>query len=313
MKRILALSLTVILLCSCADKTVKTTANTGGGISESEPTVSAELVQTEPVRTEPTQTEIIDQPEETTEQSPKSIFEQFRDGDIIDSRIEYLKDEFEFNLNYWKSLYEDLENRSDSDKEVTTFADNTSIYYRTGFHKVSCDFGALSYTVEAPSDWSQGLRYYQDYYLLENTPTGMAIYDGEIPVMGKITGVYADMIFLDAAGPMERSIFFLGQTLHGGLPLSIPNYISKFDHETYVDRKGRTLQVYYLDGLPKCACYDGYPYLFIWFNLKSEEQIPIAVYMVDSVEISLSWDAEIALREAERFGYTIIPPLNADY
>lgn len=230
------------------------------------------------------------------------------EGDIIDSRIEYLKDEFEFNRNYWNSLYEDLRNRPDSGKEVTTFADNTSIYYRTGFRKVSCDFGTLKYTVEAPSDWSMGLRYYRDYYLLENEPTGMAIYDGEIPVIGKNTGVYADTIFLRAAGPMEKSIFFLGQTLHGGLPLSIPDYISKFDHETYVDRKGRTLQVYFLDGLPKCAYYEDFYNLFIWFNLKSEEQIPIAVYMVDSIEISLSWEAEYALKRAEDFGYTIIPP-----
>lgn len=68
------------------------------------------------------------------------------------------------------------------------------------------------------------------------------------------------------------------------------------------------MTVYFWEGMPKYAVYDNYFFLCIVFNLSSQDQIPTVVNMVNSVEVSLSREAEFALNTARRLGYTIIPP-----
>lgn len=206
--------------------------------------------------------------------------------------------------SYW-NWREDYKTRPDG-KEVTIFADNTSDCDYSGYKKIGYGFGPLQRSVMAPEGWN-GFRFYSDYEAIENLLTGIPIYDGDIPVR---IDYHDESTFYDAM-PMEKSTFFLAESPWMRAQDFIDDgngLIDKFDHETYTDKKGRTMQVYFIDGLPRYACYDDYYGLCIWFNLKSEEQIPIVVNMINSVDVSLSRDAEWALKVAERFGYTIIPP-----
>ncbi len=224
----------------------------------------------------------------------------------LDEDVPYDEEEYSLIIksyrDYWTDYYNDLRERPEG-KEVTIFADNTFDCDYSGYEKIGYSFGPLYRSVMAPEGW-KGFRFYRDYYVLENELTGIPIYDGDIPV--RIMD--GDLITYRAAGPMEKSTFFLAESAWVHAQDFIKEYIDKFDHEAYTDKKGRTMQVYFLDGLPKYACYDDYYGLCIWFNLKSEEQIPIVVNMINSVDVSLSSDAEWALELAERFGYTIIPP-----
>ena len=224
----------------------------------------------------------------------------------LDEDVPYDEEEYTLIIksysDYWTDYYSDLKTRPEG-KEVTIFADNTFDCDYSGYEKIGYSFGPLYRSVMAPKGW-KGFRFYRDYYVLENELTGIPIYDGDIPV--RIMD--GDLITYRAAGPMVKSTFFLAESPWMHAQDFIKDYIDKFDHETYTDKMGRTIQVYFLDGLPKYACYDDYYGLCIWFNLKSEEQIPIVVNMINSVDVSLSRDAEWALKLAERFGYTIIPP-----
>ncbi len=224
----------------------------------------------------------------------------------LDEDVPYDEEEYSLIIkgyrDYWTDYYSDLKTRPEG-KEVTIFADNTFDCDYSGYKKIGYGFGPLYRSVMAPEGW-KGFRFYRDHYVLENELTGIPIYDGDIPV--RIMD--GDLITYRAAGPMEKSTFFLAESAWVHAQDFIKEYIDKFDHEAYTDKKGRTMQVYFLDGLPKYACYDDYYGLCIWFNLKSEEQIPIVVNMINSVDVSLSSDAEWALEIAERFGYTIIPP-----
>ncbi len=290
MKRLLALTLALILLCGCAETSIKSNDDNKNVISESESAIISDddsLSSSVPVLTGGT-----DQSEETAVP--------------LDEDVPYDEEEYRLIIegyrDYWTDYYSDLKTRPEG-KEVTIFADNTFDCDYSGYKKIGYSFGPLYRSVMAPEGW-KGFRFYRDYYVLENELTGIPIYDGDIPV--RIMD--GDLITYRAAGPMEKSTFFLAESAWGRPQDFIKEYIDKFDHETYTDKEGRTMQVYFLDGLPKYACYDDYYGLCIWFNLKSEEQIPIVVNMINSVDVSLSSDAEWALKLAERFGYTIIPP-----
>lgn len=216
--------------------------------------------------------------------------------------VEEYKDIIRGYGSYWADFYNDLLTRPEGG-EVSVFADNTLECDYSGYQEIGYRFGPLYRSVMAPEGW-QGFRFYRDYYYLKNEFTGIPIYDGDIPV--KIMD--GDLTTYRAAGPMEKSTFYLAEFAWTETMDVIREYEAKFDHETYTDKNGRTMQVYFLDGLPKYARYDDFYNLCIWFNLKSEEQIPIVVNMINSVDVSLSSEAEDALELAQSFGYTVVPP-----
>lgn len=230
---------------------------------------------------------------------------KYESENVIEAAADEAAETESFGVGSYWNWRENYKTRPDG-KEVTIFADNTFDCDYSGYQKIGYDFGPLYRSVMAPEGW-KGFRFYSDYEEIENLLTGIPIYDGEIPV--RID--YHDESTYYAAMPMEKSTFFLAESPWARAQDFIDDgngLINKFDHETYTDKKGRTMQVYFIDGLPRYACYDDYYGLCIWFNLKSEEQIPIVVNMINSIDVSLSRDAEWALKLAERFGYTIIPP-----
>lgn len=212
---------------------------------------------------------------------------------------------------YWSDFYEDLRTRPDG-KEVTIFADNTFDCDYSGYKEIGYDFWDLHRSVMAPKDWN-GFRFAPkcDYggEQFENGLTGIPVYDGSLPVkIDSMKREHDDYTDYFANKPMEKSVFFFAEAPWQNAQDFIAENITKYDHETYIDKKGRSMQVYFLDGLPKYACYDDFFNLCVWFNLKDEGQIPIAVNMINSIEVTLSSNGMFALNTAERLGYTIIPP-----
>ncbi len=202
----------------------------------------------------------------------------------------------------------DLRTRPDG-KEVSIFKDNTFDCDYSGYKEIGYNFGDLRRTVMAPESWN-GYRFYGDDSSFENMLTGTPIYDGPLPV--KIDPTDESTMFKNE--PLTKSTFFFAESpwIHAEDFINSDGLINKYDYETYVDKKGRSMKVYFLDGLPKYAVYDDFFFLCIWFNLDSEEQIPIVVNMINSIDVSLSSDAEFALKTAERLGYTIILPENSE-
>ncbi len=194
-------------------------------------------------------------------------------------------------------------------KEVTIFKDNTFDCDYSDYEEIAYDFYELRRSVMAPKGWT-GFRYYEEVTSFENRLTGIPIYDGPLPV--KID--MFDYTTKHANDPMNKSTFFFAEYpwLDPYLLInsSLDENIKKYDHETYVDKKGRTMQVYFIDGLPKYAVYDDFFNLCIWFNLDTEKQIPIVVNMINSIEVTLSSDGEYALQQAEQLGYTVVSPEN---
>lgn len=281
---LLAFALALILLCGCSYSSVK--SNDGEGNSNTVTSIEILPFDSELAQPDSTSPDLESITDITTDSSEADGTESFGVGP------------------YW-NWREDYKTRPNG-KEVTIFADNTSDCDYSGYKKIGYGFGPLQRSVMAPEGWN-GFRFYSDYEAIENLLTGIPIYDGDIPVR---IDYHDESIFYDAM-PMEKSTFFLAESPWMRAQDFIDDgngLIDKFDHETYTDKKGRTMQVYFIDGLPRYACYDDYYGLCIWFNLKSEEQIPIVVNMINSIDVSLSRDAEWALEVAERFGYTIIPP-----
>ncbi len=193
--------------------------------------------------------------------------------------------------------------------EVSIFKDNTFDCDYADYEEIAYNFHELRRSVMAPKGW-EGFRFYEeDVTYFENRLTGIPIYSGELPVEID-TFDYTTQFAND---PMAKSIFFFAEYPWMGDPFVLINSssndnINKYDHETYIDKKGRSMQVYFLDGLPKYAVYDDFFNLCIWFNLESPEQIPTVVNMINSIEVTLSRDSEHVLYLAEKLGYTIIPP-----
>lgn len=212
---------------------------------------------------------------------------------------------------YWSEFCENWQSRPDG-KEVTIFADNTSDCDYDGFKKIGYNFYDLRYSFMIPEDWN-GFRFAPkceyDCEQFENGLTGIPVYDGDLPVeINNIGKPHTDYTDYFANKPMEKSVFFFAESPWQKLPWLRDELAPKYNHETYTDKKGRIMQVYFIDGLPKMAVYDDFFNLCIWFNVKSEDQIPTVVNMINSVEVGLSSDAEFALYKAEMLGYTIIPP-----
>ena len=193
-------------------------------------------------------------------------------------------------------------------REVTIFRDNTIDCDYSGYEEIAYNFHDLRRSVMAPKGWT-GFRFYEeDNTYFENQLTGIPIYDGPLPVEIDIF----DYTTMFANQPMTESVFFLAEypwlDPYSLINSSSEDNLSKYDHETYTDAKGRTMQVYFLDGLPKYAVYDDFFSLCIWFNLDSEDEIPVVVNMINSVEVTMSFEGEQTLKHAEKLGYTIIPP-----
>lgn len=278
-----------ILLCSCTDAAVKNNNGANNGTGESEPAISEEAL---PSDSEPAPADNTDPSEEPTALTVTDDPEKGED-------------------TYWSDFYEDLRSRPEG-KEVTIFADNTFDCDYSDYKEIGYDFWDLHRSVMAPKDWN-GFRFAPkcDYggEQFENGLTGIPIYDGPLPVeIDRMHSEHDDYTAYFANKPMEKSIFFFAESPWMNPRQLIEEYITKYDHETYIDKKGRSMQVYYLDGLPKYACYDDFFFLCIWFNLTSKEQIPTVVNMINSIEVSLSDDAEFALIKAKMLGFTIIPP-----
>ncbi len=218
----------------------------------------------------------------------------------------YTNDNNYERLEAERAFIEDLRSRPEG-KEVSIFKDNTSDCYYFGYKEIGYDFEDLHRSFMIPEDWN-GFRFYRDYPVIENQLTGTPVYDGQLPF--EINDNSAKF----KNEPMTQSTFFLAETPWRDTENILAGYdgldslLNKYDYETYTDKKGRSMKVYFLDGLPKFAVYDDFFNLCIVFNLKSEDQIPIVVNMINSVEISLSSDAKFALNKAEMLGYTIIPP-----
>ncbi len=191
--------------------------------------------------------------------------------------------------------------------EVTIFADNTFDCDYSDYEEIAYNFYDLRRSVMAPKGWTS-FRYYEEMTSFENMLTGIPIYDGPLPV--KID--MFDYTTQHANAPMRKSIFFFAEypwmDPYSLINSSSEDNINKYDHESYTDKKGRTMQVYFLDGLPKYAVYDDFFNLCIWFNLDSEEQIPTVVNMINSIDVTLSREGEFTLERAKKLGYTIIPP-----
>ncbi len=275
MKRILTLTLSALmLLTACADLSAKDKVITGISTEESNFTVSDESLtsESETAHTDDTQT---------------------AKDEIGDHALEPLK----LTQEEWNALPDG--------KEVTIFADNTFDCDYSDYKKIKHDFKDLSYSLKVPVPWNGfRLNRYQTEY--EQTFNGIPIYDGPVPVEVD----YKDISTYLNVKPEENSVFFLAETpLYYADDYVKYSWISeKCDYETYVDKKGRSMEVYYFNGLPKFARYKNFFCLCIWFNLKSEEQIPIVVNMINSLEVSMSREAEYALHQAQRLGYTIEEP-----
>lgn len=193
-------------------------------------------------------------------------------------------------------------------REVTIFRDNTVDCDYSGYEEIAYNFHDLRRSVMAPKGWT-GFRFYEeDNTYFENQLTGIPIYDGPLPVEIDIF----DYTTMFANQPMTESVFFLAEypwlDPYSLINSSSEDNLSKYDHETYTDAKGRTMQVYFLDGLPKYAVYDDFFSLCIWFNLDSEDEIPVVVNMINSIDVTMSFEGEQTLKHAEKLGYTIIPP-----
>lgn len=294
MKRILLiLALVAILLCSCTDTAAKSNNGANNGASESKSTVSEEVL---PSNTKPAI---------TAGTSPSEELTDLAVTDAPEADDEAAED------TYWSDFYEDLRSRPNG-KEVTIFADNTSDCDYSGYKEIGYDFDDLRRSIMVPEDWN-GFRFAPkcDYgeEQFENGLTGIPVYDGSLPVkIDSMKREHDDYTDYFANKPMEKSVFFFAEAPWQNAQDFIAENITKYDHETYIDKKGRSMQVYFLDGLPKYACYDDFFNLCVWFNLKDEEQIPIAVNMINSIEVTLSSDGMFALNTAERLGYTITPP-----
>lgn len=275
MKRILTLTLAALmLLTACANSSAKDKVITDISTEESNLTVSDKGMtsESETARADDTQTVT------------------YESGDDALDPLKLTREE-------WIALPDG--------KEVTIFADNTLDCDYSDYKIIKHGFKALSYSVKVPVSWN-GFRFcrYQTEY--EQTLNGIPIYDGSVPVEAD----YNDVSTYLNVKPEENSVFFLAETpLYYADDYVGHSWISeKYDHETYVDKKGRSMEVYYFNGLPKFARYNNFFCLCIWFNLKSEEQIPIVVNMINSLEVSMSRDAEYALHDAQRLGYTIEEP-----
>ena len=265
MKKFLPVLLVLVLLTGCGHKGNTESVTTPDGVLETTAPEASER-ETTP---EPTQADTTSPETEYDDSVTLTSYDE--NGRLIAYGIG----------PYW-DWREDLKTRPDG-KEVTIFADNTFDCDYTGYKEIGYSFGSLYRSVMAPEGWN-GFRFYNDIEPFENELTGIPIYDGEIPV--KID--YQNESTLYAAMPMEKSTFYLAESpwiraqdfIDDGNGL-----IDKFDHETYTDKNGRTMQIYYIDGLPKYICYDDYYNLCIWLNVKSEDQIPVIVNMVNSVDV----------------------------
>lgn len=189
--------------------------------------------------------------------------------------------------------------------EVSIFKDNTFDCDYSGYKEIAYDFVYQRRSVMAPEDWCS-FRFYGEETKYENRLLGTPIYDRPLSV--EINMWDDDTMFFN--DPDHEAVFFLAEYpwQYAESYLNNADLIYKYDYEYYTDAKGRTMKVYFWEGLPKYAVYDNFFFLCIVFNLSSAEQIPIVVNMINSVEISLSSEAKFALNTAERLGYTIIPP-----
>lgn len=228
-----------------------------------------------------------------------------------DSSSAVLPDELE-EADAYSQPREDLGSRPDG-KEVTIFADNTFDCDYSGYKKIGYDFGYLHRSIMAPEDW-YGLRYYSDSYpgfkRFENALNGIPIYDRPFAVDLDCDNNVTYRFWWNPTSEDDAVVFFAESPWPDPRVYLGKRHLVKYDHETYIDKKGRSMQVYYLDGLPVFACYDDFFSLCVCFNLKSEEQIPIAVNMINSIDISMSWDGLCALYRAKKLGYSITPPEN---
>ncbi len=268
-KRILAFALAALLFAGCAETAVKD----GGALTDKSPTVTADLPFSEDIL--------------PADPEPESVADVSKPDDIpANEDVE----------TYW---WTDIDSRPDG-KEVTIFADNTTDCDYSGYKKISYDFQELTRSVMVPEDW-YGYRFYWDDPVIENYLTGIPIYDGPVPA--EID--YNDKSSLFEPDPMDKSVFFFAESPWTYPQDYIAEHIEKFDHETYTDKKGRTIQIYFLDNLPKYAVFDDYFFLCVWFNLKDEEQIPTVVNMINSIEVTLSKSGLETLSTAEKLGYQL--------
>lgn len=189
--------------------------------------------------------------------------------------------------------------------EVSIFKDNTFDCDYSDYKEIAYDFVYQRRSVMAPKDWCS-FRFYGEETHFENRLLGTPIYDRPLSVE---INMWDDSTMF-ANYPDHEAVFFLAEYpwQYAENYLNNEDLIYKYDYEHYTDAKGRTMKVYFWEGLPKYAVYDDFFFLCIVFNLSSAEQIPIVVNMINSVEISLSSEAKFALNTAERLGYTIIPP-----
>lgn len=189
--------------------------------------------------------------------------------------------------------------------EVSIFKDNTFECDYADYKEIEYDFVYQRRSVMAPKDWCS-FRFYGEETQYENRLLGTPIYDRPLSVE---INMWDDSTKF-ANYPDTDAVFFLAEYpwQYGEDYLNDKDLIYKYDYEYYTDAKGRTMTVYFWEGMPKYAVYDNYFFLCIVFNLSSQDQIPTVVNMVNSVEVSLSREAEFALNTASRLGYTIIPP-----
>lgn len=278
MKRLIILALALMLLCGCAESVV----NGSAGRDVSNPTAAKEAAGNT-ADPEPADNTGIGNDDGEAEAPEEGITRQ-----------------------WWEGLSE-----APDGKEVTIFADNTIDFDYSGCKEIGYEFDDLHLSVMVPEGWN-AFRYYPscdcEWPPFENGLTGIPIYNGELPVKLRDMPPFDDNSYKFANDPMQKSTFFLAFSPWLHPQDLIDRHITKFDHETYTDKNDRTMQVYFLNGLPKYICYDDFFFLCIWLNLKSEDEIPTVVSIVNSIEASLSNDAESALNTAKRLGYTIIPP-----
>ncbi len=171
--------------------------------------------------------------------------------------------------------------------EVTIFRDNTFDCDYSDYEELAYDFYEQHRSVMVPKGWT-GFRYYEELTAFENQLTGIPIYDGAYPTMIDEN----DYTTQTANDPMNLAAFFFAEypwiDPYMLINSSSEENIKKYDHETYVDKNGRSMQVYFIDGLPKYAVYDDFFSLCIWFNLDSKEQIPIVINMINSINVTVT-------------------------
>ena len=251
-----------------------------------------------------------------------SVFDEYNitvEYDIIGKGLNHLNRFENINLplvlnendpvsDNFSEIKADIDSRPDG-KEVSIFKDNTFDCDYTGYKEIGYNFGDLRFSVKAPETWNS-FRFYGEDEIYQNILIGFPLYNRPLDV--KI--VTSDDSTKFANDPLNKSTFFLAWTHGLGLEENLSSftkfygYQTKYDYETYVDKQGRSMKVYFLDGLPRLAVYDDFFDRCIVFNLENEDQIPIVVNMINSIEVSLSREAELTLKTAERLGYTIIPP-----